>query len=182
MKRLCLLAAIFVLLSCWYGYKTYQERLYLERLIWTEFDAAMDGLERFLRLAGNASERPPAATHPALLTAYELSLTIRRLAPVVELLLERRGVRAEPLAGYLFSITGGVASLCAETRQRGVPDQEWLGELRRRVGHVHRAVNRTVVERLSKKELQRAVDSLFGIDPAASYFTAAAEIPACPYI
>lgn len=169
------------LFSTFQAYKAHLTQHELERLLWVEFDAAMDSLGRMLRLA-DAADRLPTGPGTSLLAAYEQSLAVRRLAPIAEKLLQRRGIRAEPLAGYLLSLTGGVASLCAEARLSGIPDKIWLTELRNRLAQVHLAINKNTVERLSRHELQRAIDALFGTDATAAYFTAAsAEPPACPY-
>ena len=196
MKRLPLLAlacgllvAACALISAVYAYNLHKARAELELLLGTELVPALEGLLRVVRLAvasaglpSYGAVGPPATAAPALLAAYEQSLIIRRLAPVAEQLLAQRGVRAEPLAGYLFSLAGGVASLCAEARRTGRVDGEWLAEIRRRIGEVHGIINRPAVELLTRQELQRAVDRLFGADPAAVYFSsAAAETSACPY-
>lgn len=138
------------------------ERDLFEARLWIEFAAGLSGVERMLQLA-LASQDAPAAP---LLAAYEHSLTVRRLSPVVAGLLHDSS-RGEPFAGYVLSLMGGVASLCEETRRHGQLDVVWLAEVRGRIASLRDAVQAETWLEHKGKQLLQYLDSLFA--DAAGY-------------
>lgn len=168
---LLLLTMLSLLFMASHVRKIKEERLQMEQLLWVEFDAAMHGLIRMLQLAeAGVGSVPPQSARPALLAAYEHSIVVKRLSPVAKQLLEWRGIDSEPLAGYLLSLTGGVASACEDARQHGHTDGIWIGEIRRRLDEVHSVVNLEAIHHLSPQALQKQIEGLFSGDVAASYY------------
>lgn len=158
--------SVLLILLVSLSWKQKQELLRLEQLLWTEFDAGVDGLTRMLALV----EAAPRTSSPALLAAYEHGLAVNRLGAVVESLLRKQGVRAEALPGYLLSLTGGVASVCDDARLRGTPDTVWIAEIRSRLEQLSSVLNAQVAQTVGRKELQRRIDLLFGSEPSALHF------------
>lgn len=167
MKRLSFaLLLVFLTIVSWYTLHIKEQRLQVEQLLWVEFDAAMQGLVRMLYLA----EASPDTARAPLLAAYEHALVIRRLGPVAEQLLAWRGVQAEPLAGYILSLTGGVGSICEQAHESGRADRAWIAEIRQRIEAVHDIINAETMRTPNHKRLQHDIQALFGSETAV-YFT-----------
>jgi hypothetical protein len=138
--------------------------LYTYSLFWEEFDRNVTGLMRMLNLltASNQEE------WPSLVAAVEYALTIRAKLNKVELLLTWRGIKPQPLGGYLLSLTGGVVNAACQAHQSGYLDREWLKEIRIRIQRVHSTVNRDSVLG-SKPQLQKSIDNLFTSESFSLY-------------
>lgn len=166
MKRLTaaliLVSIISLIFAARYAVTLKEQRMEVEQLLWVEFDAAMRGVIRLLHLA----EASPTTAQAALLAAYEHALALRRLGPAAERLLSWRGVEAEPLAGYIMSLTGGVASICDQTRDVGHADTVWILEIRRRLEAIHNSVNAAAMRESNPKRLQQDIQQLFSSETA----------------
>lgn len=176
MQRVALGLMLIALIGVsWYAVQNQKERVRVEQLLWVEFDASLQGMIRMLSLA---EEIPTTALSP-LRAAYEHGLFLQRLGPVLERILTWHGVRAEPLAGYLLSLTGGVGSICEQAHLGQAADTHWMAEIRQRLEAMHSVLNSRTMQQPKAKDLQQRIQGLFGSDTSVGVTPSMVSAAAC---